>query len=90
MTLLAGGEAGQLTGQDLARLGDVARQGLGFGEIEVEGVAGTLELTFGGHGRFGSKRRRAEGKEKWGYARGAWVGAGIGVGVESAKIGLFS
>ena len=66
MTLLAGGEAGQFAGQDLARLGDVARQGLGFGEIEVEGVAGALELTFGGHGRFGSKRSRAEGKEKWG------------------------
>jgi hypothetical protein len=64
MTLLAGGEAGQLAGQDLARLGDVAREGLGFGEIEIEGIAGTLELTFGSHGRFGIKARKAECKEK--------------------------
>ena len=80
MTLLAGGEAGQLAGQDLARLGDVTGQSLGFGEIEIEGVAGTLELTFGGHGRIGSKGRRAEGKQKWGAP--AVPGAGTGIGAE--------
>ena len=55
ITLLAGGEAGQLAGQDFARLSDVTGQCLGFGEIEIEGIAGTLELTFSSHGRIGSK-----------------------------------
>ena len=64
MTLLAGGEAGQLAGQDLARLGDVAREGLGFGEIEIEGVTGTLELTFGSHGRVFGKGCGALGKKE--------------------------
>ena len=78
MTLLAGGEAVQLAGQDFARLGDVTGQSLGFGEIEIEGVAGALELTFGGHGRIGSKGRRAEGKQKWGAPEAPGMAAGVG------------
>ena len=51
MTLLTGGEAGQFARQDLAGLGDVTGQCFGLGEIEVERIAGTLELTFCSHGR---------------------------------------
>lgn len=66
MTLLAGGEAGQFTRQDFTRLGDVTGEGLGFGEIEIEGVTGTLELTFGSHGKVFGKGWEGLGKKEKG------------------------
>jgi len=51
MALLGGGEAGQLAGQNLAGLRDITGEGLGLGEIEVEGVLGPISVTCSRHGR---------------------------------------
>ena len=51
VALLTSVETSQLAGQDLTRLGDVTGEGLGIGEIEIEGIFGAVRLTVGAHGR---------------------------------------